>query len=88
MSKGKTTKREPDYVELAKQLTILVDSTNPDRFRVYRTTFFKGVLMGVGSVLGATVVIALLLWVLSLLGEVPFVGPITDSVRSTIEKRQ
>lgn len=41
------------------------------RGQVYWMNFVRGVLFGVGSVLGGTVVIALLLWILSLLVNVP-----------------
>jgi len=37
---------------------------------------------GVGAFLGGTIVIALLLWTLSLFDQVPFIDAIVDSVRS------
>ncbi len=41
--------------------------------------------MGLGSVIGATIIIALILWVLSLLEAIPFIGPIAESFQETIE---
>jgi hypothetical protein len=41
--------------------------------------------MGAGSVIGATVVIALLLWVLSLFDTFPFIGPVIENAKESIE---
>lgn len=78
--------RQRDYEKLGKQVAALYDSVNPDRAGLYRTAFLKGIVTGVGGVIGATVVIVIIAWVLSLLGQVPFVGPIFDNVRGTIQK--
>jgi hypothetical protein len=77
-----------DYEALGKQVMALYDAINPDRKGLYRTAFLKGVLTGLGSVVGATIVIALIAGILSLVGHIPFVGPITDNVRGTLEHKQ
>jgi len=41
------------------------------RRQVYGTNFIRGVFFGVGSVLGGTVVVALAVWLLSLLVDIP-----------------
>ena len=41
------------------------------RRQVYLTNFIRGIFFGVGSVLGGTVVIALVLWLLHLLVDIP-----------------
>lgn len=58
-----------------------------DQTKSYKQSLLKGVLGGLGSVLGATIGLALLLWVLSLLHNVPFVNRITDNVRRTVQSR-
>jgi threonine/homoserine/homoserine lactone efflux protein len=40
--------------------------------------FFRGVITGLGTVIGATVVVALVYWILSLLTDTPFLGPILE----------
>ena len=77
-----------DYEKLGRELESLYQASVPSRRVFYRTSFIKGVLTGMGGVLGATVGIALLLWVLSLFNTVPFIGPITESIRSTVETQQ
>lgn len=53
------------------------------RGQVYWLNFFRGVFFGVGSVLGGTLVIALILWILSLLVNIP--GGIGQLVQDIID---
>ncbi|HTK39308.1 MAG TPA: DUF5665 domain-containing protein [Patescibacteria group bacterium] len=47
----------------------LFQDFNRSRFQVYKMNFFRGIFFGFGSVLGGTVVIAILVWVLALLSN-------------------
>lgn len=47
-----------------------------DRMAVYRTNFFRGIAFGLGSVLGGTIVVALLIWLLTFLAQ--FIPPLSD----------
>jgi hypothetical protein len=85
--KSKAEQRQRDYEALGKQVMVLYDYINPDRKGLYRTAFLKGIITGVGGVIGATLVIALLAWLLSLGHHVPLLGPITDNIRQTIQDR-
>lgn len=59
---------------------------NRSRSQVYMTNFIRGIMFGAGSVIGGTVVIALLIWVLSLLGNViPPLGDFFEGVSSTLD---
>lgn len=59
---------------------------NRSRSQVYVMNFVRGILFGAGSVIGGTVVIALLIWFLSLLGNViPPLGDFFDGVTQTLE---
>jgi len=78
--------RKKDLEQLGQQVMALYDHLNPDRKGLYRTAFLKGLITGVGSVVGATIVIALLAWFFSLIGHIPFLGPISDTVTSTLQK--
>ena len=53
------------------------------RGQVYRMNFFRGLFFGVGSVLGGTVIIAMLVWMLSLLVDLP--GGIGDFVKYIVD---
>lgn len=77
-----------DFEALGKQVAALYDHINPDRAGLYRTAFLKGIVTGLGSVLGATIVIVVLAWFLSLLGHLPFVGQIFENTRTTIQEQK
>lgn len=49
---------------------------NRSRVEIYKMNFVRGIFFGFGSVLGGTVIIAILIWILSLLSNV--VGPLGD----------
>lgn len=80
--KAKTAEQ---YEQMGRDLEALYLKINPNRSAFYRAAFLRGVLGGVGGVIGATVVIALLLWVLSLFDSVPLIGDFVDTIRRTIE---
>ena len=62
---------------------------NRSRPQVYVTNLVRGIMFGAGSVLGGTVVIALFVWILSLLSNViPPLGNFFDNITHTIESRQ
>ena len=62
---------------------------NRSRVQVYKMNFIRGVLFGSGSVIGGTVVIALLVWVLSALGHVfPPLGDFFSGTTDIIENAQ
>ncbi len=59
-----------------------------NRWNIYKVNFFRGIAFGFGSVLGATVVVALVLWVLSWFGGVPVVGNLFHETSQTIQKHR
>lgn len=56
------------------------------RKQVYWMNFFRGVFFGVGSVLGGTIVIALIVGLLSLLTDIP--GGIGDFIQFVVDTVQ
>ncbi len=59
---------------------------NRSRFQVYKMNFVRGILFGAGSVIGGTLVIALLVWVLSLLANIfPPLDDFFNGVSGTLE---
>jgi hypothetical protein len=57
---------------------------NRSRVQIYKMNFVRGIFFGLGSVLGGTVVIALLLWLLSFLVDFPVVGDAIEQAQDTI----
>jgi hypothetical protein len=59
---------------------------NRSRAQVYKMNFIRGIFLGAGTVIGGTVVIALVVWLLSLLGHViPPLGDFFDGISHTLE---
>ncbi len=64
---------------------------NTSRSRVYWLNFFRGIFFGVGSVIGGTLVVALLVSILSLFTDMPgilgdFIQYIVDVVNVTTRR--
>jgi len=65
----------------------LFDDYYRSRFKVYKMNFVRGIVFGFGSVIGGTLMIALLLWLLSFFSELPFIGHFTQTIQHSIEAR-
>ena len=63
----------------------IVVSGHFNRTRLYRMSFVRGIFTGLGSVIGATIVIALILWILSLFEFIPLIGPIFENLQDTVD---
>lgn len=87
MSNKETKMSDKDYEKLGKLLFSIGEIDIKKRKQIYKTQFIKGIFGGFGSVLGATIVIGIFLFVLSLIGNIPLVGNIADNVRSSVENR-
>lgn len=58
-----------------------------DRKRIYKVNFVRGIFFGAGSALGGTLVIALVVWLLSLFVNIPLVGDVFQDAQRSIETR-
>jgi hypothetical protein len=57
------------------------------RRELYFMNLIRGIFFGFGSVIGGTLVVALLLWLLSALQYVPFLDGIVNAAQESIENR-
>jgi Fe2+ transport system protein B len=76
---------EKEYEKAGKLLYDIAELGTTSRKKLLWLGFLRGVAAGVGSVLGATVVIALLLYILTFFEEIPFVGTLFETLRTTIQ---
>lgn len=56
-----------------------------DRNSAYKMSFIKGVAGGLGGVIGATIVVALLLWILSAFQDIPLLGRFVDNLQQSVQ---
>lgn len=56
-----------------------------DRKRIYKVNFLRGVFFGFGSFLGATLLVAVLIWLLSLFVNIPVIGDYFHNAQQSIE---
>lgn len=57
-----------------------------DRHRIYWMNFARGIFFGLGTALGGTLVIALIIWVISLFVDFPLIGEYFEGIQQSIER--
>ncbi len=99
--KGQTQKRKPTN-KLAEQVAgvgekgarraVIEDlfyDFHSSRSRVYVMNFVRGLFFGLGSVIGATILIALIIWFLGFFGDIfPPLADFLNNLIDTMESRE
>jgi hypothetical protein len=80
------SKRSNLKLDAAKLVELMTQAEYVSKRQLYIQNFIRGIFFGFGSLLGATVLIALLLWVLSLFEVVPLLGPVIESTRESLQQ--
>ncbi len=75
-----------NHDEIAKALEILFATDYINKKKLYLNNFLRGMAFSAGGIIGATVLIGLLLWILSLFDSVPLIGPLLENTRETIQQ--
>lgn len=68
-------------------LMTLFDEMYVNRRRVFYLNFVRGIFFGLGSVLGGTLVLAILVWVLSWFIDFPLIGDTVKQLIDTVPSR-
>lgn len=71
--------------EVARALEILFASGYISRKRLYWENFMRGMFFTMGGIIGATFAIGILLWILSLFDQIPFIGPVIHDIVQQIQ---
>ncbi len=85
MPKPKQPSKKQDYEALGKMLVNIYETGYIDRNQAYKMSFLKGLVSGLGGVIGATLLVGLLLWGFSLFDDVPLVGRFFDNLENTVK---
>jgi hypothetical protein len=73
-----------DYEKLGRSLESVVESGYINKWRLYRMSFTRGIFVGLGTVLGGTILVAFILWILTIFTEIPFLGDVADKIRQSV----
>lgn len=66
----------------------LFQDFNHSRTQVYKMNFIRGMFFGFGSVLGGTLLVALTVWLLSVIGQhIPFLSDIFKATSETLNSQ-
>ena len=82
------TKDEKDLVKLGKMLREFSEMGVIDRKSLLWVSFLRGLAQGFGAIVGGTILVALLLWILSLFNQIPLIGPAVENISETVNSAQ
>jgi hypothetical protein len=88
MKKNVAEKIKSDNERSARQSLIedLFYDFHRSRVQIYWMNFVRGIFFGLGSVLGGTVLIALIVWLLSFAVDWPWVGDAIEQVQGSLQQ--
>jgi len=85
--KGVIKQLADDQIKYAPQAVLedLFEDYYQRRRQIYWMNLIRGIFLGFGTVIGGTIMVALLLWILSVLHYVPFLDGITEAAQHTLQ---
>ena len=84
MAKKRLSPKEAS--DAAKALEILFATGFIGKKKLYWENFVRGLTFSVGSIIGATIGITLIIWFLSFFKTVPLIGPLVRHADQTIQR--
>ena len=80
---ARRAKKENEFGARRAVLEDLFYDFHSSRVEVFWMSFFRGVFFGVGTVVGGTVVVAIIVWALSLFADIP--GGLGDFIQYVVD---
>lgn len=85
--KVKPDKEKKEHEARKQILEELFYDFNKSELQVYRVNFFRGIFLGFGTVLGGTLLVAIIIWVLGQFANLfPMVSDYINAVTHTLQK--
>lgn len=82
--------KDEDYAKLGKALTRAIVRDNiqvtHNWKRFITINFVRGLFVGLGSVVGATLLVAIALWLLNAFGGLPVIGELFESLQESLQR--
>ena len=75
------------YEQIGRMVENIYLSGYIDKNQFYKMSFLKGLVSGLGGVIGATIVVGLITWLLSAFNYTPLkpvIEPVTDSLKNSV----
>jgi uncharacterized membrane protein YfcA len=85
MAKAKVNK---NYEELGRAVAAFYENGYLNKKKALKMSFLKGLMSGLGGVIGATIIVAILVWILSLVVDAPLIGDYAKDIKDTIKVNQ
>lgn len=82
----KKVKSDEELLELGKKMQNFFDLGYVARKEAFIFSFLKGLAAGAGAFIGGTLIIALLLWALSLFDTLPIVSNLVNAIQQGLHK--
>jgi len=80
-------KAKPETEARRKLIEELFQDFNRSRVQVYKMNFVRGLFFGLGSVLGGTILVAIVVWMLSSIGQhIPFFSDFFRAVTEVLNQ--
>jgi len=67
-------------------LKSVVENETQNHRQIFLMNFGRGIFFGLGAGLGGTLVLAIVVWLLSLFSELPWIGDFVRTVQQSIEQ--
>ncbi len=76
-----------ELIDLGKKLQDFYNQGYVNKKQAILFSFYKGIAAGAGAFIGGTIVIALLLWILSLFSQVPLLTHFVNNIQHLLTKQ-
>lgn len=87
-SKDKKYVKKTDYEKLGRLMYEVYEKGYFNKWRMYRFSFLKGIASGFGGVIGATIVVALVIWLLSFFESIPLIDRFVEQIENSVNPIQ